>query len=66
MLSVVDGSDQHREKMLSVIEETIARFKAESAIFDAKLFASTIVLIAFPDDTERQSELLTELLAIHQ
>ena len=66
MLSVVDSSDQHREKMLAVIEETIATFKSESAIFDAKLFASTIVQAAFFDDTERQFELLTKLLASHR
>jgi hypothetical protein len=63
----VDGSDQHRDKDVGGYNRgDFAMFQVESAIFDAKLFALTIVQIAFPDDTERQSELLTKILASHQ
>jgi hypothetical protein len=61
MLSVTDSS-KHREKILALIVETMTTFKAENAIFDLKLFASSVVQIAFPEDSQRQTALLAELL----
>ena len=62
MLSVTDSSDKHREKIVALIVETMATFKTENPVFDAKVFASTVMQIAFPQDIHRQSEVLTELL----
>jgi len=62
LLALADGNPQQRSMVLDHIRETMVRLRRENPIFNARLFSRQIARTAFAEDSQKESNVLAQLL----